>query len=126
MDNSPANEPLSPDEFSFEERLFDTLSERQRKRAINPNITPIFNRKQIEQAFLESFELIGGVPRLAMWANDARNYGLFLSLLTKFVPKAEVQAFVAPVLEYRSNVPQSPLNRVPDTTFLIDQPPEEE
>ena len=39
------------------------------------NIERIYSRKQIEQSFLETFELVGGVPRLASWANDEENYG---------------------------------------------------
>ena len=51
------------------------------------NVTPIFSRKQIEQAFLETFDLVGGVPRLALWANQEENYSAFLQLLLKLAPK---------------------------------------
>lgn len=73
----------------------------------------IYSRKQIEQAFLETFDLVGGVPRLAAWAHEQENYGEFLKLLTKFAPKDVVQANMGQVIEYRSNVPQSPLNGDP-------------
>jgi hypothetical protein len=76
----------------------------------------IYSRKAIEQAFLETFEMIGGVPRLATWAHSSdENYGEFLKLLTKFAPKESLQQSMGNVIEYRSNIPQSPLNgAVPD------------
>lgn len=43
------------------------------------------SRKHLEQAFLTSFELIGGVPRLALWAD--RNPAQFYSLLSKLFPQ---------------------------------------
>ena len=71
----------------------------------------IYSRKAIEQAFLETFEMIGGVPRLATWAHSSdENYGEFLKLLTKFAPKESLQQNLGNVIEYRSNIPQSPLN----------------
>ncbi len=99
---------LSEDEF--EDALHRQLSERQRKRA-ESNVSVIFSRKQIEQAFLETFELVGGVPRLALWANDPKNYAQYLKLLMALAPKETTKDLEAQVLEYRSNVPQSPLNR---------------
>ena len=86
--------------------LESKLTTRQRK----SNVERIWSRKQIEQAFIETFELVGGVPRLAVWANQEENYGDFLKLLMKLAPKDVLQN-TATVLEYRSNVPHSPLNR---------------
>ena len=85
------------------------LSERQRRK--EGGVDKIFSRKQIEQAFLETFEMVGGVPRLAIWANDPENYGTFLQLMMKLAPKEAMQAGQAAVLEYRSNIPPSALNR---------------
>ncbi len=90
------------------EALQNQLTERQRRNS--SNVERIWSRKQIEQAFLETFELIGGVPRLAIWANDPENYHLFLQLLLKMAPKEAASATRAAVIEYRSNVPQSSLN----------------
>jgi hypothetical protein len=86
--------------------LESKLTDRQRRK----NVERIWSRKQIEQAFIETFELVGGVPRLALWANQEENYGEFLKLLMKLAPK-DVLRDTATVLEYRSNVPQSPLSR---------------
>jgi hypothetical protein len=76
-------------------------------------VEKVFSRRQIEQAFLESFEMIGGVPRLAIWANDPENYGTFLQLMMKLAPKEAATNLAGQVLEYRSNIPPSPLNRPP-------------
>lgn len=76
-------------------------------------VSQVFTRKQIEQAFIESFELVGGVPRLAMWAHDQENYGDFLSMLIKLAPKDMGEREQGQTFEYRSNVPQSPLNAAP-------------
>lgn len=96
------------------EALNNQLTERQRRRDAALGVERIWSRKQIEQAFIETFELVGGIPRLAIWANDPDNYGKFLELLMKLAPKDAGKAMSAQVLEYRSNVPQSPLNRKPE------------
>jgi hypothetical protein len=70
----------------------------------------IYSRKQIEQAFLETFDLVGGVPRLASWANETENYASFLKLLMVLAPKDSIKEAAGNVIEYRSNVPASPLN----------------
>jgi len=92
----------------FDLSLRNQLTERQQRR--KGNIERVFSRKQIEQAFIESFELVGGVPRLALWANDEENYGQFLKLLMQLAPKDSGAKVLGEVLEYRSNIPQSPLN----------------
>lgn len=81
-----------------------------RKALANESVQRLYSRRALEQGFLECFELVGGIPRLAIWANNPENYGEFLKLLMKFAPKETAQE-VGRVLEYRSNVPQSPLNR---------------
>jgi hypothetical protein len=94
--------------------LQQQLTERQRRKDQRSGVERIFSRKQIEQAFIETFELVGGVPRLAVWANDPENYGEFLKLLMRLAPKDMGGAIQGAVLEYRSHVPQSPLNRAPE------------
>lgn len=100
------NYPEPPD---FNEALTNRLTARQRQSSAG--VEHIYSRKQIETAFLETFDLIGGVPRLALWANNEENYGLFLQLLLKLAPKEAAQAMKGQVLEYRSNLPSSPLVR---------------
>lgn len=43
------------------------------------------SRRQLEQAFLTSFELIGGLPRLALWADS--NPTEFYRLISKLFPQ---------------------------------------
>jgi len=98
--------------MDFESALNKQLSERQRKK--NSNVERVWSPKQIQNAFIESFELIGGVPRLALWGNEPENYESFLKLLIAIAPKGAQAAIgeqMGKVLEYRSNVPPSPLNR---------------
>lgn len=95
----------------FNRALQNQLSERQRRLDESRGVQRIWSRKQIEQAFLETFEMIGGVPRLAIWANETGNYGEFLKLLLKFAPKEVLGEMAGQVLEYRSNVPASSLNK---------------
>lgn len=101
--------------MSFEQALEKQLTARQRG-----TVTPIYSRKQIEQAFLETFELVGGVQRLAVWANEPENYETFLQLLMKLAPKDLAKGVEGQILEYRSNVPQSPLNRLPSQEEIED------
>jgi hypothetical protein len=47
------------------------------------------NREEIAHALVTSFELVGGVPRLAYWA-DA-NYGEFMKIFGRLLPKESIQ-----------------------------------
>lgn len=95
----------------FNVALQNQLSDRERRRLQKGGVEKIWSRKQIEQAFIETFEMVGGVPRLAIWANQEENYGKFLDLLMKLAPKDTGAAIAGQILEYRSNVPASPLNK---------------
>jgi hypothetical protein len=44
-----------------------------------------FNRREVVEAFRDAFELIGGVTRLAVWANN--NPTEFYRLYAKLLPK---------------------------------------
>lgn len=74
------------------------------------SVQKLFSRKALEQGFLECFELVGGVPRLAIWANDPANYADFLKLLVKFAPKELGAQSEGKVINFLSSVPDSPLN----------------
>jgi len=47
-----------------------------------------FSRADVVRAFANSFELIGGVPRLALWAHQ--NEGDFFKLYAKLLPSTQV------------------------------------
>lgn len=106
-------------EINFDEALDIALTQRQIKvaqggRRIKPS------RKEVEEGFLEAFELVGGITRLAIWANKESNYGEFLKLYSKLVPK-EVAEEAGQTFIYQSNVPPSGLNKPAELT-KIDEP----
>jgi hypothetical protein len=106
-------------EISFEEALDIALTQRQMTLATGGKVRRP-TRKEVEQTFLETFELVGGVPRLAVWANNPANYGEFLKLYAKMIPK-EVAEEAGQTFIYQSNVPPSALNK-PALTTKIDEP----
>lgn len=73
-------------------------------------VSRIYDRRDIEQAFLEAFDRSGGVDRLVAWGTREENYGEFLKLMIKFAPKELEKAREGTVLQYRSNIPSSALN----------------
>jgi hypothetical protein len=95
------------------ERLEDTVPVKR------GSVERIYSRKQIEQAFLETFELVGGVSRLASWAHEDENYKDFLKLLMVMAPKETLAQATGNVIEYRSNIPVSPLNRAAESAEII-------
>jgi hypothetical protein len=100
--------------MDFNIALQQQLTDRQRRKDAKTGVERIFTPRQIQNAFIETFEMVGGVTRLCLWANDPANYETFLKLLITLAPKgaaAMMGETMGQVLEYRSNVPQSPLNR---------------
>jgi hypothetical protein len=93
-------------------QLLQKLETRDLEHGAGGKVQRLYNRKQIEQALLETFELVGGIPRLAIWANDPENYGEFLKLLMKLAPKEQVGKMQGQVIEYRSNIGQSRIGQV--------------
>jgi hypothetical protein len=102
-DEGEIEQPL--DEFTA--ALQQGLARRQA--LSDENVQRLYSRRALEQGFLECFELVGGVPRLAIWANDPKNYTEFLKLLMKFAPK-EAERAAGSVINYVSSIPQSELN----------------
>lgn len=102
--------------MSFDEALDIALTQRQIANSQGKNPRKI-NRAEVEAGFLEAFELVGGVTRLAIWANNEKNYGEFLKLYSRLLPK-EVDEKVKETFVYVSNVPPSPLNKAPALTKI--------
>lgn len=96
-------------EINFEEALDIALTQRQIDRASGRKMKRP-TRKEVEEAFIETFELVGGVPRLAIWASKESNYGEFLKLYARLIPK-EVAEEAGQTFIYESNVPPSALNK---------------
>jgi hypothetical protein len=105
-------------EINFEEALDIALTQRQLSLATGgKRVRP--SRREVEEGFLEAFELVGGISRLAMWANNPANYGDFLKLYAKMIPK-EVAEDAGQTFIYQSNVPPSALNKPAELTRIDD------
>ena len=73
--------------------------------------SPHFTRKDVVNAFQSAFELIGGVPRLALWAND--NQSDFFKLYARLSPSQSSSALgEANVLRIEMAIARSPLDDV--------------
>lgn len=92
----------------FDQKLRQALTAREELRT--QNVRKIFSKKDVEQGILEAFELIGGVTRLAIWANEPENYGEFLKIYAKCLPKETKSEEGGRVINYLSSIPDSPLN----------------
>jgi hypothetical protein len=108
--------------------LQNQLTDRQRRKDEKSNVERMWTPKQIQNAFLETFEMVGGVPRLAVWANQEENYEVFLKLLITLAPKGAAALMGEKhgnVIEYRSNVPSSPLNRAIEVEIVVEDEDED-
>lgn len=65
------------------------------------------NREEIANAFMTSFELVGGTPRLALWADG--NYGEFVKIFGRLLPK-ETMTVHEGKIELVHSVPPSKLD----------------
>lgn len=67
------------------EDVFDVMAEEHQRRLSIPRSNQ-FSRNDVMQAFQDSFELIGGVPRLAAWAHE--HPSKFYNLYSKLFPSS--------------------------------------
>ena len=69
-----------------------------------------FTRKDVVQAFSNAFELIGGTPRLALWAHS--NEGDFFKLYSRLLPSQASSALgEANELVIKHVLPRGPLDQ---------------
>lgn len=104
----PRSKPPADPNKDIMDALMSKLTERQLAR-MQSGVEKDWSRKQIQDAFIETFDLVGGVPRLALWANDPANYKDFLNLLMKLAPKEQMGERANAAIVYQSMVPQSTL-----------------
>lgn len=104
----PRSKPPADPNKDIMDALMSKLTERQLAR-MQSGVERDWSRKQIQDAFIETFDLVGGVPRLALWANDPANYKDFLNLLMKLAPKEQMGERANAAIVYQSMVPQSSL-----------------
>jgi hypothetical protein len=69
-----------------------------------------FTRKQVAEAFTHAFEMIGGVPRLALWAHQHPTD--FFKLYAKLLPSTADDLQDATQKVYRMAVPVKALDMV--------------
>lgn len=96
---TPAMKEIVPKDPDFTERVLeysDALAELMSdqakvSRSLNRVPKKAAQRERFMQALAEAFEIVGGVPRLALWAD--KNYGEFAKILGKQVPGLVQNAF---------------------------------
>ena len=72
---------------------------------------PHFTRKDVVQAFQSAFELTGGVPRLAVWANEHETD--FYKLYSRLLPSQSSSALgESNTLRIEMAIARSPLDEV--------------
>jgi hypothetical protein len=76
---------------------------------VSRSLPKVFRGARAAEAFQYAFELIGGVPRLALWAD--RNPDKFYPLLARMIPQT-----IAPVLPNRVDSSQQGHNPFPWVT----------
>lgn len=75
-----------------------------------------FNRMDVVNAFQNAFEMIGGVPRMALWANQ--NPDKFYPLYARLMPSTSINiTSEGSKLIIEHTVPSSPLD---DFTDILD------
>jgi hypothetical protein len=80
MDSSLTTVAEPPPLDEEDDATLRRIAERPRPQAIPRAV----GRKHVERAFLNAFELIGGVPRLVMWADQ--NPTEFFKLYARLLP----------------------------------------
>ena len=89
------------------DEVFTQLSDDYRKKLRIPKGGP--SRKQVVTAFSDAFHLIGGVPRLAHWANEHPTE--FYKLYGRLLPSQSSEALgEANELTIRHVLPRGPLD----------------
>jgi hypothetical protein len=110
----PKEPDFSDRVLEYSDQLDDFLSD-QAKVAKNINRVPRngSSRDRYMQALAEAFEIVGGVPRLALWAD--KNYGEFAKILGKQVPGLVQNSFAI-----KANGPVTIVSAIP-ASFLDDE-----
>jgi len=85
MDVDQEGKAVAENPEDSEDTLFNTTLEDISRDPRKLQVPRKVSRKRIESAFLQAFELIGGVPRLALWADN--NPGQFYTLASKLFPQ---------------------------------------
>jgi len=66
------------------ESIADCLRKIGDKGHVNAHLPAYFKTQSAREAFNSTFELVGGIPRFAHWAD--KNYNAFVALYSKLIP----------------------------------------
>lgn len=109
---------ISKDEYLSMEETFQSLAESGKNLTRLPKKK--FDRDKVVLAFQEAFELVGGVPRLAMYAHN--NYGEFLKIYGKLLPAANLLEHTGQMeITITPTLPRSKLDDIPPVKALPTQ-----
>jgi hypothetical protein len=89
---------------------------------IGTSLPPVLKDSKAAKAFQQAFDMIGGVPRLALWADQ--NPTKFYALYSKLVPataEVDVKKDITITLKYTN--PAFNTGPVSDATITADLPP---
>jgi hypothetical protein len=101
-------DPLPYSEVARECKSLSNLSESGNGKS-RISIPRTFNREEIKTAFDDAFQLVGGVPRLAHWADE--NYGEFIKLYARMLPtSAKSQMELTGGITINHVLPRGPLD----------------
>lgn len=104
--NSPAKTQQESTDAFLDLRPLEDLSE---GRAVRIPKNPHFTRKDVVNAFQQSFELMGGIPRLALWGHE--NPDKFFPLYARLLPSQASSALgESNKMVIEMKVPNSPLD----------------
>ena len=87
------------------------------RRVIVPAVTRKrdgFTRQEVVDAFARAFEMIGGVQRMALWANQ--NPDKFYPLYSKLLPSTAINIGNAGLVTIIHALAPTPLDEHPDVT----------
>jgi hypothetical protein len=97
-----------------EETTFQLISNQIRPDSPKPAKLPFsthrdgFSRTDVVNAFQDAFRMIGGVQRMALWANA--NPDKFYPLYTKLLPSTAIQIGDNSVVTIQHAIPPGPLD----------------
>lgn len=88
-----------------------TISKRKILSSLNRE-TDGFNRMDVVNAFQQAFQMIGGVPRMALWANA--NPDKFYPLYSKLMPSTAITIGDNSQVIIQHAIPPGPLDEHPE------------
>ena len=108
---------MTPPEQTFE--LIEQSIAPQTSKKTGPGALPAFNKRtdgfsrtDVVNAFQDAFRMIGGVQRMALWANA--NPDKFYPLYSKLMPSTAIQIGDNSVVQIVHAIPRGPLDDHPE------------